>query len=275
MYNHAPEGYVCPICLGIQGVESNATLIRQSDIVYKDKYLTAFISSFLIGQNAGHVVVVPNEHYENLFDLPKELGARIFKLKQRLATAMMVMYENCEGVMTLQNNGPASGQHAFHYHEHIFPRFEGDELHGNMTVKQEFPPEKRRVYADMIRAGLTGSPGSLIASHLRLGLAGKGNSPDHAKYDLRRIALCHKSKEILTYNLVPSVQRTLLKVVLQDFEAGEEFTRAQILDAVRKTHSYPEISTPLSVAQQLGLVEKLGRGLYRRTHIQIGVHHSP
>lgn len=39
MYNHALENYKCPICLAIQGVESDGTLLKQADLVFKDDLL--------------------------------------------------------------------------------------------------------------------------------------------------------------------------------------------------------------------------------------------
>jgi len=62
MYNHAPEGYICPICVAIDGAEDQRTMIRQSDIVYKDGLVTAFIGSFFVANNPGHPIIVPNRH---------------------------------------------------------------------------------------------------------------------------------------------------------------------------------------------------------------------
>jgi histidine triad (HIT) family protein len=132
MYNHAPENYKCPICLGIQGIENGDTLIRPSDIIYKDDLVTAFIGSIWVGNNPGHPLVVPNEHYENIYDMPSEVGHRIYDIAQKLALALKQV-RKCEGITFVQNNEPVGGQHAFHYHLHIFPRFENDELHANMN----------------------------------------------------------------------------------------------------------------------------------------------
>jgi histidine triad (HIT) family protein len=65
--SNAPEGYVCPICLGIQEKESLDTLMKPSDIAYKDELITGFINSFFMGKNAGHVILVPNEHFESIY----------------------------------------------------------------------------------------------------------------------------------------------------------------------------------------------------------------
>ncbi|MCY9662659.1 hypothetical protein P5G65_22665 [Paenibacillus chondroitinus] len=41
MNNHAPLDYECPICLLLQGRDNKIS--KQSDIVYKDEYVMAFI----------------------------------------------------------------------------------------------------------------------------------------------------------------------------------------------------------------------------------------
>jgi len=57
MHNHAPSDYICPICLGVKGVESDDTLLLQQDRVYQDEVISAFINSFWIKNNPGHVIV--------------------------------------------------------------------------------------------------------------------------------------------------------------------------------------------------------------------------
>ncbi len=150
MHSHAPKNYKCPICIGINGAENADTLIRKSDIVYRDDLVTAFIGSFFIGKNSGHPIIVPNVHYENLYDLADEVGARIFSVARKVAVAVRNTYD-CEGITTLQNNEPVGNQHAFHYHLHIFPRYDGDDFHGNVATKHETTPEERLHYAEKLR----------------------------------------------------------------------------------------------------------------------------
>lgn len=153
MYNHASSDYICPICLGVRGEVSDKTLLLPQDIIYKDKTCTAFINSFWIKNNPGHVIVVPNDHYENLYDLPDEVGAHIFSVARTISRAMREAYQ-CDGITTLQNNEPAGGQHAFHYHLHIFPRYASDDLHANMMIKQLADPTLRQKYATKLRSAL-------------------------------------------------------------------------------------------------------------------------
>jgi histidine triad (HIT) family protein len=153
MFNHAPKDYNCPICIAIKGHENDDTLIRQSDIVYKDDLVSAFISSFFIGKNLGHIIIVPNEHFENIYDLPTNYSSRIAEIAQKMALALKKSYQ-ADGVTTLQNNEPAGNQHAFHYHFHVFPRYENDDLHNNMLDKKSTTPEERKPYAEKIKTVL-------------------------------------------------------------------------------------------------------------------------
>ena len=146
MYNHVDKEYKCPICIGISGGNSEDTLIRDTDIVYKDDYVTAFITSFFIAKNKGHVIIVPNEHFENLYDLPSTLGGKIITCSKEMAKALKSAY-SCEGITIQQNNEPAGGQHAFHYHMHVFPRYGDDDFYNSLSTKINTTPEERLPYA--------------------------------------------------------------------------------------------------------------------------------
>ncbi len=151
MYNHAPKEYKCPICLGVNGIESEDTLLKQVDLVYKDPLVSVFINSFWIPTCEGHVIVVPNNHYENLYELPEDILNRISKVVQMIAVAMRKSYK-CDGITTRQNNEPAGNQHAFHYHHHVFPRYDGDAFNINLTKKSILSDPKDRIeYATKLK----------------------------------------------------------------------------------------------------------------------------
>ncbi|MEI6690239.1 MAG: HIT family protein [bacterium] len=154
MYSHASADYLCPICLGIHGIENSHTLLLKQDLIYTDELVSAFINSFWVKNNPGHVIVVPNEHIENLYYLPKNVGTQIFTISKKIALAMKKTYQ-CDGITTLQNNEPAGDQHAFHYHLHIYPRYIGDNLHQNMMHKKEVAdPAIRQVFAAKLLVAL-------------------------------------------------------------------------------------------------------------------------
>lgn len=152
--SNAPENYICPICLGVNEVESSDTLMRPTDIIYKDEFVASFVNSFFIGKNAGHAIVVPNEHFENIYDLPSEIGHRIFDIAQEISLAMKDVY-SCDGITIRQNNEPAGDQHAFHFHLHIFPRYDNDGYNAVQPAdKRLADPEERLVYAAKLSAAL-------------------------------------------------------------------------------------------------------------------------
>ncbi|RJQ27719.1 HIT family protein [Candidatus Parcubacteria bacterium] len=153
MYNHAPKDYKCPICPAVKGLENEVTYIKQTDLVYKDELVSAFINSFFIEGNLGHVIIVPNKHSENIYDMPEEYIRQISEVSKKIAGAMKTAY-SCDGITTLQNNEPAGDQHAFHFHFHVFPRYKDDNLHANLSHKRLTTPEERSPYAEKLKEHL-------------------------------------------------------------------------------------------------------------------------
>jgi histidine triad (HIT) family protein len=148
---HAPKDYKCPICLGINGIESKDTLLRQADLVYKDELVSVFMNSFWINTAEGHLIVVPNKHFENIFELPDDVGHRIFEVTKKMSIAIKKAYE-CDGITIRQNNEPAANQHAFHFHLHVFPRFHGDLFNENMAKKAILSePVERLKYVEKLK----------------------------------------------------------------------------------------------------------------------------
>lgn len=151
MINHAPKDYKCPICLGINGVESEDTLLKQADLVFKDRLVSVFINSFWIPTCEGHVIVVPNDHFENIYEMPDDINHRISEVIKMMALAMKKAYK-CDGITTRQNNEPAGDQHAFHYHHHVFPRYDDDSFNINLTKKSVLSDPKDRIkFADKVK----------------------------------------------------------------------------------------------------------------------------
>ena len=98
--------------------------------------------------NQGHVLVIPNPHFENIYDLPVEFTAPIHQLSRAVALAMKATYQ-CDGILIRQHNEPAGGQHVWHYHLHVIPRYENDYFYASQ--KQPFPANERAGYARMLR----------------------------------------------------------------------------------------------------------------------------
>lgn len=154
MYNHAPQDYKCPICLAIAGVESDDTMIKQADIIYRDDFVLSFIGSKFIPGHEGYLLVVPVRHYENIYELTKDCAHRIVEVTKAMAIATKIVHKS-DGVTIIQNNEPAGGQHAFHYHAHIVPRYAGDRFYVESSKARKSEPEERLGYATAFREYLS------------------------------------------------------------------------------------------------------------------------
>jgi len=77
MYNHAPTDYVCPFCCLIQGIPNKISQLKQTDIVYQTDSVTAIMATRRWPNNQGHVLVIPNQYFENIYDLIDEKIAEI------------------------------------------------------------------------------------------------------------------------------------------------------------------------------------------------------
>lgn len=151
MYNHAPEGYQCPLCNIANGLENPPPWTSQKEVIYKDALLTSFIATKGWSNNTGHVIIIPNAHFENIYDIPDEVLSAIHIFSKKVALALKEVYQ-CEGVSTLQHNEPAGSQEAWHYHLHVIPRFTGDQLYANVEKSILIPMEERIEKANKLRA---------------------------------------------------------------------------------------------------------------------------
>ena len=86
--------------------------------------------------------------------MPDELGHKIFDITKRMSIAIKRLY-TAEGITIRQNNEPAGDQHAFHYHLHVFPRYEDDGYNSvQPSEKRLAEVEERAQFANKLRAAL-------------------------------------------------------------------------------------------------------------------------
>lgn len=93
-----------------------------TNTVYEDDMFRVILD--LGPASPGHMLILPKEHYANLYELPEEIAAEAMKLAKKLAIAAKKAL-NADGVNVVQNNEEAAGQTVMHYHLHVVPRFFG------------------------------------------------------------------------------------------------------------------------------------------------------
>ena len=151
MYNHAPEGYRCPFCRLLAGEDLGPGGSNQNDIIFRNDEVAIIMASTWWRNTKGHVLIIPTRHFENIYDLPPELGTSIQRAARDAALAMKQAYQ-CDGISTRQHNEPHGNQHVWHYHLHVFPRYRRDFL--NLTWGRKTTAEERKPYAEKLRAVL-------------------------------------------------------------------------------------------------------------------------
>ncbi len=91
--------------------------------VYEDERVLIFMDLF--PAHAGHTLIIPKRHGENLFEVaPEDLDA-VIRQSKALAEALRAVFQP-DGIAVVQLNGAAAGQTVFHYHMHLIPRMEGE-----------------------------------------------------------------------------------------------------------------------------------------------------
>lgn len=73
----------------------------------------------------GHALILPKNHYANLFELPENEAEHVMVVAKRMAGRMMGKLQ-CDGFNLVQNNGETAGQTVFHFHMHLIPRYKWD-----------------------------------------------------------------------------------------------------------------------------------------------------
>lgn len=101
-----------------------------SSTVYEDEDFRVILD--LGPATKGHALILPKNHFANLFEIPEDMDAKAFILAKKIAKKMKDVF-GCDGVNIVQNNGVAAGQTVFHFHIHLIPSYEGD--HAGVTWK--------------------------------------------------------------------------------------------------------------------------------------------
>lgn len=93
--------------------------------VHEDSETLAFID--IQPTNPGHTLVIPKDHFENIYTVPAELLCRMAMTVQKVALAVKNGMD-ADGINLIMNNESAAGQIVEHAHIHVIPRLNEDGL---------------------------------------------------------------------------------------------------------------------------------------------------
>lgn len=108
----------CILCKIVKGELSSKT-------IFEDDLVKAVLNINPV--NEGHTLILPKVHYENIFDIPKEVLERIISVSKELS----IKYKkklSAQGVNLLHASGTIAQQSIMHFHMHLVPRYKNDGL---------------------------------------------------------------------------------------------------------------------------------------------------
>lgn len=101
-----------------------------ADKVYEDDYTFAFLD--INPGSIGHTLVIPKDHFQNLYTIPDEELCRWIITVKKVAIGVKHALD-ADGINLLMNN--EVGQIVPHAHMHIIPRYSNDDFHFGRHLK--------------------------------------------------------------------------------------------------------------------------------------------
>ena len=123
---------------------------QEDDVIFRDDLVTAYVAGKWWRSNPGHVIIIPNSHVENIYDMPEDIGYRIFDISKKVSISLKGAYK-CDGTSSRQHNEPAGNQDVWHFHLHVFPRYIGDNLYQNHEDTYWPNQEEKKPYVNKIK----------------------------------------------------------------------------------------------------------------------------
>ena len=108
----------CIFCKIANGEIPSATL-------YEDEDFRVILD--LGPASKGHALILPKAHAANIYEISDDMAAKAMILAKKMATKMTEALK-CDGFNNVQKNGDPAGQTVFHFHMHLIPRYEGDQV---------------------------------------------------------------------------------------------------------------------------------------------------
>jgi histidine triad (HIT) family protein len=112
-------------------------------IVYEDELVLCFLD--VNPKTKGHLLIIPKEHYENIFDTPDDSLERINVVAKKMGLLLKERL-GAKGVNVINASGKDAQQSVFHLHYHVVPRFLDDGMDLWFHGESKFLEDVDKVY---------------------------------------------------------------------------------------------------------------------------------
>ena len=114
--------------------------------IYEDEMFNVILDA--APANPGHALILPKEHYRDIFEIDEETLGKAMILAKKIAERQTEVLK-CDGVNVIQNNKEAAGQSVPHYHLHVIPRFVRDNQKMLWTPREAEDDAQREICAKL------------------------------------------------------------------------------------------------------------------------------
>jgi len=144
----ANKSPACPFCEAFQRTDD-----RNTGVVCRGQRCFIIINTF--PYTSGHVMIVPNQHLDELIKLPQETAQEMMALAQRMEGVLREIYQP-DGINMGINIGKAAGAGvAGHIHMHVLPRWVADSNFMTVVGETRMLPESLETTYDRLKAKLS------------------------------------------------------------------------------------------------------------------------
>ena len=116
-----------------------------SKTIYEDEVIKVILN--INPETNGHLLVLPKKHYDNLFDIEKKIINHSIDIIKEKLYPLLKEKLNCEGLTISQNN--FLGQEIKHFHIHLVPRYQEDNLEFNYN--KDLIKDIDKIYNDLTK----------------------------------------------------------------------------------------------------------------------------
>lgn len=106
----------CIFCKIVEGEIDSAKVFEDSDVL-------VFLDVNPLTK--GHCLVVPKKHFENIFDIDKDILQKIIVTAKDISIRIKNNLQ-ADGIRLSQSNGKIAHQEIMHLHVHVIPRYKDD-----------------------------------------------------------------------------------------------------------------------------------------------------
>lgn len=111
--------------------------------IYEDEDILAILD--ISQATKGHTLVIPKKHFDNLLSIDDNEYLKVMKKVKDLAKVIVKTFD-AKGCNILNNCNSVAGQSVMHFHVHIIPRYEENDL------KLEFKEHSKDYDLSLIQA---------------------------------------------------------------------------------------------------------------------------